>query len=263
MTQRSSALIALVAATGLSFAAVGAAQSAQSTSADILEIEWDDSLETYQFDNDKFIGQRFTAKCIPANIQDMDETVFGTDTYPSDSSICVAAVHAGLIDRDGGVVTVQLNPGADEYVGSSRNGIDTQSLPATQRSMIFVTGPEAGAVDEVQMDYVPRIDWDTKFTATGLAYEQLVGQHFLFSCPAAPNNLTQRRVVGTDSYAFNSMVCRAAVHAGAITTDGGLVTVQLDPGADKLVGSIRNGIESKDGPGGHRTLSFVETTVQN
>ena len=67
-----------------------------------------------------------------------------------------------------------------------------------------------------------------------------------------------RRVVGTDSYDFKAMVCRAAVHAGAITTDGGFVDVQMDPGKKKLVGSIRNGIETKNGQSAFRTISFVD-----
>ncbi len=264
MTRCKSALIVLAAAAGLSLGSMSSAQAAQNTSDEIPLIEWDTTLVTYQFDNDKFLGQRFTAKCKPANVDDMDEAVYGTDVYPSNNSICVAAVHAGLIDRDGGVVTVQLNPGADAYVGSDRNGIVTESLPATQRSIVFVNGTETGAVDQVLLDNVQRIDWDTKFTRTGLAYEQLLGQHFVFSCPEAPSNMNSRRVVGTDSYAFDSMICRAAVHAGAITTDGGLVTVQMDSGKERLVGSIRNGIETKDGSGGHRTLSFVDVpTAQN
>ena len=189
MTQRSSTLVALIAAAGLSFGAAGAAQSAQSDSAEIPLIEWDTTLVTYQFDNDKFIGQRFTANCKPANTGDLDETVYGTDTYPSNNSICVAAMHSGLVDRDGGVVTVQLNPGAAEYIGSDRNGVTTESLPATQRSFVFITGAETTVINQVLLDHVLRIDWDTKFTRTGYAYEQLLGQHLVFSCPEAPSNL--------------------------------------------------------------------------
>ena len=170
MTQRKSTLVALIAAAGLSLGSVSAAQSAQSTSAEIPEIEWDTTLVTFQVDSDKFIGQRLTAKCKPANADDLDETVFGTDTYPSNNSICLAALHTGLIDKDGGIVTVQLNPGATEYTGSSRNGVETASLPETPRSMVFVSGAETTAADQVLLDYVPWVDWDTKFTATGLAY---------------------------------------------------------------------------------------------
>ncbi|HIC81268.1 MAG TPA: hypothetical protein EYP07_09930, partial [Kiloniellaceae bacterium] len=75
--------------------------------------------------------------------------------------------------------------------------------------------------------------------------------------------LRMRRVVGTDSYAFNSIVCLAAVHAGKITTaEGGMVNVQIDPGMKKLVGSIRNGVETKNGSGGHTTISFVDSPLR-
>ena len=39
--------------------------TAESNSSHIPEIEWDTSLESFQFDNHKFIGQRLTAECIP------------------------------------------------------------------------------------------------------------------------------------------------------------------------------------------------------
>ena len=49
--------------------------------------------------------------------------IHGTDVYPSNAPVCAAARHAGRIDAGGGTVTVQLNPGADEYPGSTRNGV--------------------------------------------------------------------------------------------------------------------------------------------
>ena len=91
-----------------------------------------------------------------------------------------------------------------------------------------------------------------------MAYKQLVGQQLTFNCPAAPSNMRSRRVVGTDFYAFSSMICRAAVHAGQLTTDGGLITVQMNPKQGRLSGSIRNGIETKDGSSGLLALSFVK-----
>lgn len=252
-----------VAAVGLSMGGVTIAQAAaQGDATSVPEIEWKTTLNKFQFDKDKFIGQRFTAKCMPARSKDLKKVVYGTDAYPSNNSICVAAVHAGKISKDGGIVTVQLNPGAAEYKGSRRNGVESASLPATPRSIVFVDGANAETANKSQLSHIPRIKWDTKFTATGFAYKQLIGQRFMFNCPAAPGRMRPRRVVGTDSYAFHSMVCRAAVHAGKITKDGGLVSVQIDPGKKKLVGSIRNGIESKDGSSSFRTISFVESSVR-
>jgi len=264
MTPRPLSLLAIVAVVGLSTGGLTINMAAaQSDSASVPEVEWDTTLNFFQFDADKFVGQRFTAKCPPSTVNEAFSGVFGTDVYPSKSSICVAAVHAGQIDKAGGVVTVQLNPGEDGYTGSVRNGVETADLPGTPRSIVFVGPSLADAHAQIHRSYIPAIDWDTKFTRTGFAHKQLVGQRFTFNCPAAPSDLRSRRVIGTDSYAFSSMICRAAVHSGRITTDGGIVSLQMEPGDTKLVGSIRNGIETKDGPSGIRTISFVASSVQN
>ena len=235
--------------------------TAESNSPHIPEIKWDTSLESFQFDNDKFVGQRLTAKCIPSTVNQSYDGVFGTDSYPSDNSLCIAALHAGKISPEGGAITVQLNPGESNYTGSTRNGVTTASLPETPRSMTFIDSSTSPSTEEIYLSHMPRLEWDTKFTATGFANRDLVGQRFAFNCPAAPSDFRPRLIYGTDSYAFHSIVCQAAVHAGKITTEGGIVTVQLDPGVANLVGSIRNGIETKDGQSPDRSISFVYSSV--
>ncbi|MEM7500414.1 MAG: LCCL domain-containing protein [Pseudomonadota bacterium] len=220
------------------------------------QLEWNTALKHFQVDSDKFIGQRFLFACPARTVRDEDRSVFGSDVYPSDSPICVAAVHAGAVTRSGGNVLVQLNPGAQSYVGSERNEVRSSDFPQTQRSIVFVDDSLAGIPDSVQRDYAPRLKWDTKFTSTGLANIKLVGQQFVFHCPAAPAKLAGRRVYGTDRYAFNSYVCLAAVHAGTMSSEGGFVTVQMEAPEGKLLGSIRHGIESKSGPAGTRQLIF-------
>lgn len=257
----SGALPATLAAGLLALCVVGwtnAATPAPSAPPSPLEVEWNTVLGKLQVDSDKFVGQRFMLRCPARTVRDADEPVFGTDRYTSDSPLCVAGVHAGAVDRAGGVVVVQLNPGVDAYAGSSRHGVQSQGFPATQRSISFVDAAVASLPDGVQRDYAPRLKWDTKFTTTGLANRDLVGQRFAFMCPAASGNLAGRRVYGTDTYAFNSYVCQAAVHAGRITHDGGFVLVQMHEGTSRLRGSIRHGIESKGGSGGSRTLTFPQ-----
>ncbi len=223
----------------------------------IPEFSWETSMSRYQMDKDKFIGQRLTFSCPKRSVGQTNEAVFGTDVYPSTTPLCTAAMHAGVISANGGVVTAQLNPGADEYKGTSRNGVTSGDLPATERSVVFVEGDNAAA-NTVQEKHVPHLTWDTKFTATGLANKDMVGQQFSFVCPAAPSDMTPRSVYGTDQYAFHSIVCRAAVHAGKITTEGGPVLVQLNPAVSKVVGSIRNNVQSESGPGGIRSLVFLD-----
>lgn len=220
----------------------------------IPEIGWETTLKKFQFDNDKFIGQRFTAMCPPASKKESAVDIDKTASYSSTHSICLAGLQAGAIDKEGGMMTVQLNPGGAIHAGSDGK--------ASARSMSVVGASDRDATDQIYRDHIQHIKWDTKFTSTGLAYKHLIGQQFTFHCPAASKDLRSRRVVGTDSYAFKSMICRAAVHAGTMTMDGGLVTVQMNPGTTKLVGSVRNGIETNDGPSGLSAISFVENPVK-
>ena len=201
-------------------------------------VKWDTTLEKFQYNQDKFIGKRFTAMC-PSTTQKAKGTPDNKAVYPRDHSICSAGLQSGAIDAKGGMVTVQLN----------------------QENMSVVGHSDAKDTDKVYREHIPQVNWDTKFTSTGLGYKQLIGQRFSFECPKAPGNMRARRVVGTDSYAFKSMICRAAVHAGAITTDGGIVTVQMNPGNAKLTGSVRHGIETKKGTSGLSALSFVANPV--
>lgn len=51
-------------------------------------------------------------------------SVWGTDVYTADSSVCHAAVHSGLAtDAAGGTFVVTIDPGRPAYRGSVRNGI--------------------------------------------------------------------------------------------------------------------------------------------
>jgi hypothetical protein len=52
--------------------------------------------------------------------------LWGTDVYTGDSSICKAAIHAGLIDPQGGNVGVILEKGRPAYRGSTRNKIESR-----------------------------------------------------------------------------------------------------------------------------------------
>lgn len=61
-------------------------------------------------------------------------SVWGTDLYTSDSAICVAAVHAGVIKEKGGRVKVILQPGQPAYTGTFRNGVTTNNWGAYQQS---------------------------------------------------------------------------------------------------------------------------------
>lgn len=86
-------------------------------------------------------GARFTYTCsTPAD----PRSVWGTDVYTHDSSICTAAVHAGLATvQDGGTFTLEVLPGQSSYTGSTRNGIVTGSYPSWDCSYRFVSSAKA------------------------------------------------------------------------------------------------------------------------
>lgn len=64
-------------------------------------------------------------------------TVWGTNTYTNDSSICKAALHSGRIDRSGGAVRLRIQPGQRSYSGSTRNGVTSASYGRWDKSFTF------------------------------------------------------------------------------------------------------------------------------
>ena len=65
-------------------------------------------------------------------------TVWGSEVYTDDSSVCTAAVHAGRITRaDGGKVVIEIRPGQGAYTASTRNGITTLQYGSWSGSYVF------------------------------------------------------------------------------------------------------------------------------
>jgi len=65
--------------------------------------------------------------------------IWGTDVYTDDSSICTAAVHSGLLRREtGGRVRILVQPGREQYEGSTRNGIVSADYGHWDGSFVFI-----------------------------------------------------------------------------------------------------------------------------
>ncbi len=64
-------------------------------------------------------------------------SVWGSGPYTSDSSICAAATHAGVIDESGGPVSTISVMGLDVYIGTEANGVTTSDWGAYGSSFIF------------------------------------------------------------------------------------------------------------------------------
>ncbi len=166
-------------------------------------------------------------------------SVWGSDIYTEDSSICTAAVHAGLITVErGGTVTIELRPGREVYGTSQRNSVTTGAYGRFGRSFVFKS--EINSRAEKEADDVTPIVWNTP--ASMLTYEN--GKTYKFKCPAGGKEST---IWGTDVYTADSSVCTAAVHVGMIKFEsGGTVTIELRPGESSYRGTLRNSVKSND-----------------
>ena len=65
--------------------------------------------------------------------------LWGTGTYTDDSSICLAAVHAGIITPEtGGRFTIEIRSGASSYQGSNRNGVKSNGYGSWHGSFVVL-----------------------------------------------------------------------------------------------------------------------------
>ncbi len=181
-------------------------------------------------------GQMFTLACEPGGTA---HSVWGSDVYTSDSSICTAAVHSGLVTfQQGGTVTIELRPARAIYGSSERNGVTTSPYGSYLSSFVFKT-PNTESVLREADEQTP-VMWNTSASMVGGDN----GKTWKFKCPA---NGREASVWGTDVYTADSSICNAAVHAGKFTSEsGGPVTIELRPGESSYKGSSRNGIKTND-----------------
>ncbi|HET9392614.1 MAG TPA: LCCL domain-containing protein [Candidatus Rubrimentiphilum sp.] len=197
---------------------------------------WDATATSLRGNN----GQRYSFACGAGG--DLG-SVWGTDVYTDDSSVCTAAVHAGIITQaNGGTVTIEIRPGQSSYAASSRNGVDSQSYDSWDGSYVFVRNgvasapPPAPATGSVSSG---GNGWDANATS----YRGRNGARFSYMCPAGGD---LGSVWGTDVYTDDSSVCTAAVHAGIITqANGGTVIIEIRPGQSSYAASSRNGVDSQ------------------
>lgn len=97
------------------------------------DVAWDLDASQYRGQD----GRRIAFLCPPDG--DPTQSVWGTDTYTDDSSVCAAAVHQGLINTvEGGRVIIEIAPGEESYEGSEANGVTSQDYAAWSGSFTFL-----------------------------------------------------------------------------------------------------------------------------
>ncbi|XP_072926438.1 cysteine-rich secretory protein LCCL domain-containing 2 [Hemitrygon akajei] len=174
-------------------------------------------------------------KC-PANCRSSKAKVIGTLYYETQSSICRAAIHQGIIKNEyGGLVDITRKKKIPFFVKSTKNHI--QSISKFKQANGFT-------VSKVTTRSV-----DCYATVAQLCpYRKPFTHCPRINCP--PSCLEEfpfwARVIGNKIYSDRSSICRTAVHAGVIKNHiGGLVDVMPVEKKNRYKGISKNGIQSE------------------
>lgn len=198
--------------------------------------DWSDNLVPYS----NQVGQQFSLYCEPGGTL---HPVWGTGIYSSNSSVCSAAVHAGIIRPSmGGQVNIEMTTNPGSYSGTTRNGVSSSDWTSSDTGFAFI--------GHRPMNYIS--DWSDN----AAAYRGQNGQRVLVTC--IPNG-SLGSVWGTGTYTDDSSVCSAAVHAGLIdTVDGGNVMIEITQGEIAYESTSQNGVTSSEWGRWDGSFVFVE-----
>lgn len=233
---------------------------------------------------DNFVAFRNTSAPLSCLCQVMDNPgsgVWGMDVYTEDSDICTAALHAGMITRQGGMITVMPLPGRPAYAGVTRNGVSSSNYGPMEGSFSFATMPMvappiAAAPAPIPMNRAPHTmapapapaQMPVPPASPVLTFSQCPDNFVAFrntsgpltcSCPADDN--PPGGVWGMDIYTEDSGICLSAIHAGLITREGGNVSVLPQPGRSAYAGVTRNGMSSANNGPMEGSFSFSPVVI--
>lgn len=174
-------------------------------------------------------------------------TVWGSDAYTADSATCRAALHAGALRGPGGQVSIRMLGGLPRYVGTTRNGVQSQNYQNYGASFRF-EGMEASG---------PQLCPDNMSAFAGTT-------ETLRCICTGEAVLRTSAVWGTNAYTADSGTCRAARHAGVVPVTGRLVELKMQPGDPRYPGSTSNGVTTTnygEYPAGFRFLGGQNVAV--
>jgi hypothetical protein len=154
-------------------------------------------------------------------------SVWGSGPYTSDSNLCTAAYHAGVIGLDGGKVLALATGPQESFTGSDGNGVISRDWGSYPNSFMFdMPVSAAAAAGDLCGPFPEGVDvytcaCDAEMTGMGFAW-------------------------GSGPYSADSDICTAALHAGVIFAEGGMVTALRTAGLMAYRGSEFNGVSTGD-----------------
>jgi hypothetical protein len=184
--------------------------------------------------------------CLCPGSEMKDGSVVGDNPYERASSPCHAALHAGALTSRGGQVTVVPDQNVSFYPSVTRNGISSngndQGAPGFR--VLMPGGPQKTAQinddGSIELEICPNNYYSVPMDAPSL------------TCGCPVSAMRDGSIVGDNPYGRQSGICRAAMHAGALTSRGGKVTVTPVVEAPFYPAIQRNGVGSSStdaGPG--------------
>ncbi|XP_026863253.2 cysteine-rich secretory protein LCCL domain-containing 2 isoform X1 [Electrophorus electricus] len=186
---------------------------------------------------DKCKGVTCSRYNCPANCANNRAKVWGTSYYDVQSSICRAAVHHGVIDNTGGLVDITRQDNFPFFVKATKNGVESLSKYKTANAFMVAK------VHIASVDCYTTVAEICPFRSTSSHCPRV-------DCPANCKNEPSywAPVIGSNIYADNSSICRAAIHAGVIKATGGSVDILALDKRKSYAGSLKNGIQSERNP---------------
>ncbi|KAL8440393.1 hypothetical protein Efla_000281 [Eimeria flavescens] len=186
---------------------------------------------------------RFLITC-PADCHKAKAPLKGSKVYSPASSVCKAALHAGVLDLQGGDAVLVVHNGINNYVSSKgKHGLvsDAEVEPQMRSFSVIHASP------------YKRLSC---FSDGAFILHMKVDELALVSCPPGTKHSVSSCERLSDIFSPLSSVCRAALHAGALSADGGQVEVKAGPTHDQFVGSEKNGVLSLKSGSYLRSFSF-------
>jgi outer membrane protein OmpA-like peptidoglycan-associated protein len=219
-----------------------AAQAAGATSAPSAGMTLDICPSDYgSFPED---APQLTCGCSAAAVK--DGNVYGANPYYWQSAPCRAALHAGAIGAQGGQILIE--PSQQPFFPAvTRNGVEARSYGEGEG--FRVAGTAGAALPELTS--AGSASGSTSAQPAGMTLDICPSDYGSFpddapplTCGCSAEAVKDGNVYGANPYYWQSAPCRAALHAGAASRQGGQIVIA--PEAQPFFPAVtRNGVEGR------------------